>query len=114
MPPRSSPPSGLDEISHMIGELSAYVHEGRHGVNNLSTKFDALAIDIAKRVETTKTELLLRFEAVERRVTMLEDSAAQQKGARNLAAWFLQSPLVGWLVAAALFVVALWNKAVKL
>jgi hypothetical protein len=107
MPPR--PPAELDEISRMLGELSAYVHEGRHGVNNLSTKFDALALDIAKRVETTKTELLVRFDTMERRVAALEETAARNKGARNLAAWLLQSPLIGWIAAGAMAFVALWK-----
>lgn len=104
MPPRNQT-GELDEISRMIGELSAYVHEGRHGVNNLSTKFDALALDIAKRVETMKTEISLRLDTMDRRIALLEGVEAQRKGERGAVAWIVQSPLVGWIVGGA---VAVW------
>lgn len=107
MPPR--PPKGLDEISRMLGELSAYVHEGRHGVNNLSTKFDALALDIAKRVEGMKAELSVRLDAMDKRLTDLEATNAKEAGARGVVGWIIQSPVIGWLVAAALFVAAWWK-----
>ncbi|MGH6659729.1 MAG: hypothetical protein ACREBP_01020, partial [Sphingomicrobium sp.] len=100
MPPRPYV-GALDEISRMLGELSAYVHEGRHGVNNLSTKFDALALDIAKRVEIMKSEISLRLDSMDDRLTALETAASENKGARNLASWFVQSPLFAWLAAAA-------------
>lgn len=54
----------LDEISQKIGELTAYTHEHRHGVNNLSAKFDALALDITKRVEALDTKMTVRIDEV--------------------------------------------------
>lgn len=112
MPPRTHI-GELDEISRMLGELSAYVHEGRHGVNNLSTKFDALALDIAKRVEIMRGELSMRLDAMDGRIAALEEAAARTRGAKGLATWFLQSPLIGWLVAAALFAAAWWKGEIR-
>jgi hypothetical protein len=54
----------LDEISLKLGELAAYTHEHRHGVANLSQKFDALALDIAKRVEALDTKMTVRIDEV--------------------------------------------------
>jgi hypothetical protein len=110
MPPRVPHPQGLDEVSRMIGELSAYMHEGRHGVNNLSTKFDALAIDIAKRVEAMRTELSIRLDGMDARIAALEATADQNRGAKNLVTWFLQSPLIGWIAAGVMLAVAWWKK----
>lgn len=103
--PQRHPLGELDEISRMLGELSAYVHEGRHGVNNLSTKFDALAIDIAKRVETMRTELSVRLDAMDGRIAALEETAARDRGARGAIGWFLHSPVIGWLGG---FAIAVW------
>jgi len=112
MPPRTHI-GELDEISRMLGELSAYVHEGRHGVNNLSTKFDALALDIAKRVEIMRGEIGMRLDAMDKRIAALEETAARAKGAKGLATWLLQSPLVGWLVAVGLFAAAWWKGEIR-
>jgi hypothetical protein len=94
-----SPPargSQLDEISLKIGELAAYTHEHRHGVNNLSAKFDALALDIVKRVEALDTKMTLRIDEVVKaltselaaanlRINALEAERDRQQGA--LSAW---------------------------
>lgn len=108
MPPRN-PPGELDEVSRMIGELSAYVHEGRHGVNNLSVKFDALALDIAKRVETVGEQLGLRLDAMDRRIAKLEAKSNEEKGARGVIGWILRSPLIGWLAALAVVIATYWR-----
>lgn len=94
----------------MIGELSAYMHEGRHGVNNLSTKFDALALDIAKRVEAMRTELSIRLDGMDARIAVLEATDAQTKGAKNLVTWVLQSPLIGWIAAGFLLLAGWWKR----
>lgn len=106
MPPRQGQ---LDQISEAIGELRGlvtsiekYVHEGRHGVNNLSQKFDALAVKIASDIAAVEAR-------IDTRLTVLETAYQQQRGAKNLAVWLLQSPIVGWLAAAALFVAAWWK-----
>ncbi len=84
----------LDEISAAIGEVRAYIHENRHGVNNLSTKFDGLALDMAKRVEALELRLGMR-------ITTLEQLQNQQAGAFKLIDWILKSPLLAWLIALA-------------
>lgn len=114
MPPRNGQ---LDEISEAIGELKGsvkaietYVHEGRHGVNNLSQKFDALGVKIAADIAAVEARIEAKVDAYIRsndeRVLALEKEHERQTGAKNLVAWFLQSPLIGWIVAAVLFVIA--------
>jgi hypothetical protein len=110
-------PSGqLDQISEAIGELKgsvksieAYVHEGRHGVNNLSQKLDALGTRITRDIAAVEERMKIRFEAVEMRVLALETAKFRQDGAKGLVVWFLQSPLVGWIAATALFFAAWWK-----
>jgi hypothetical protein len=121
MPPRAASDSGkLDEISLRIGELSGYVHEHRHGVNNLSAKFDAVALDMTRRVEALDVKMTIRIdeinanlttrlEAANARIGVLESIQDQQKGARNLASWLLQSPVVAWLAALAGLIAAFWT-----
>lgn len=114
MPPRSGQ---LDQISEAIGELKGsvkaietYVHEGRHGVNNLSQKVDGLGVQIGRDVAALKAELRVDIEALSNRVRALEDSQNKQTGAKSLVVWFLQSPLVAWISAAVLFVAAMLTR----
>jgi uncharacterized protein YoxC len=111
----------LDEISQKIGELTAYTHEHRHGVNNLSAKFDALALDIVKRVEALDTKMTIRIdevvtsltarnEALAHRVESLERERERDRGMRGALDWVFKSPLIGWLVALIGFVVAIWAR----
>lgn len=121
MPARSASDSGkLDEISLRIGELSGYVHEHRHGVNNLSAKFDAVALDMTRRVEALDVKMTIRIdeinanlttklEAANARIGVLENIQERHKGARNLVAWLLQSPVIAWLAALAGLVAAFWT-----
>lgn len=121
MPARATSDAGkLDEISLRIGELSGYVHEHRHGVNNLSAKFDAVALDMTRRVEALDVKMTIRIdeinanlttklEAANARIGVLENIQERQKGARNLAAWLIQSPVIAWLVALAGLVAAFWT-----
>lgn len=103
-PPRSSgasPAGKLDEISSKIGELGAYVHEHRHGVNNLSTKFDALGVDFARQFEGLRAELRgqiaemkdtlsRRLDAVEDRIDALESANDKRTGALGLIEWMVR------------------------
>lgn len=114
----------LDEISLRIGELSGYIHEHRHGVNNLSQKFDAVALDMTRRVEALDVKMTIRIdeinanltsklEVANARIGVLESINDQEKGAKNLAVLVLQSPALAWLVAAIGFLVALWARENK-
>lgn len=113
MPPR---PGQLDQISEAIGELKgsvksieSYVHEGRHGVNNLSQKFDALGTKITRDIAAVEERIRVRFEAVEQRLSALEDAKQRAEGAKGALLWILQSPLVGWIAAAMMFFTAWWK-----
>ena len=112
----------LDEISHKLGELSGYVHEHRHGVNNMSAKLDALALDITKRVEALDTKMTVRMDEMDRalrseltannialkaelaaanlRIVELEKAKSQHDGAAGVVSAILKSPAIGWLVGA--------------
>ena len=121
MTERSSRAGQLDAISEAIGELRAYVHEHRHGMNNVSQQVNGLGVDIAKRIEQSKVQTAamidaleakigIRLDKMEQRIDALEAAQQQTMGAKNILIWMLQSPVIGWIVAAALFFAALWAK----
>lgn len=83
--------SGFDQISMMIGELKGsveeigkYVHEGRHGVNNLSQKFDALAVKMAADMAAVEARL-------DARLVTLESGRNAMSGARQLGVFLVQT-----------------------
>ena len=62
----------LDQISEAIGQLKgsvkaveSYVHEERHGINNLSQKLDALAIKFGADIASLEVRIDTRLKAVE-------------------------------------------------
>lgn len=122
MPPRRT--GQLDQISEAIGELRGmvvsldrYTHEREHSLNNLSQKIEALGTKITRDIAAVEARIEAKVDsfvaATNERLVALEKAHQQQAGARNLATWFLQSPLVGWLVAAGLFVAAWWKGEIR-
>jgi hypothetical protein len=110
----------LDEISQAIGRLSGqvesldrYTHEREHGINNLAQKVEGLGIRITRDIAAVEGRIEGRIKAMDDRLVAVEAKQQQQAGAKNLVTWILQSPLVGWLAAAALFFAALWTKDVQ-
>lgn len=108
----------LDQISEAIGRLEGkfegldrYTHEREHNIANLSQKVDGIGTLITREVAKLEERMKVRFEAVENRVTILELSNARETGAKNVVVWFLQSPIVGWIAAAALFFAGWWKSA---
>ena len=104
-----SEPRQLDEISEAIGELKGsvkaiekYIHEERHGVNNLSQKVDGLAVSIGRDIAAVKAEIEVKIEAMGSRVGVLEAVRHQQAGASSVLLAILKSPAIGWLVGAAI------------
>lgn len=104
-----SEPRQLDEISEAIGELKGsvkviekYIHDERHGVNNLSQKIDGLAVSIGRDIAAVKAEIEVKIEAIGGRVGALEAVRMQQMGASNAMLAILKSPAIGWLVGAAI------------
>ena len=113
MPPRSGQ---LDQISEAIGELKGkidgidkYVHEWRHGVNNVSQKVDSLGVKIAGDIAGLRAEIRTDLDTLGERVAKLEARQAEQSGAKGLAVALMQSPLLAWLFAAAVVVAAWWR-----
>lgn len=119
-PPRSESqrmPGQLDQISAAIGELKGkidsidrYTHEREHGINNLAQKVEGLGIRITRDIAAVEGRIEGRIKAMDDRLAALEKVQQQQTGAKNLASWILQSPLVGWIVAGVMFFAALWSK----
>jgi hypothetical protein len=106
----------LDEISQAIGGLQAtvdgiekYIHDKRHDDANVSAKIDGLSVQITKEVARMKAEIQVQLDAMDGRIAKLEAESNRDQGAKGLIAWFLQSPLIGWVVAAIMFFVA-WAK----
>jgi archaellum component FlaC len=119
----------LDQISQAIGQLEGrfdgierYMHDREHGLNNLSQKVDGLSSKFSSDIASAKGEISAtlstavermeaRIQTIDDRVGALETIKEQEKGAKTALAWLLQSPLIGWLVAAALFLTEWWKGA---
>lgn len=106
----------MDEISEAIGRLSGqvesldrYTHEREHGINNLSQKLDALGVRITRDIAAVEAKFEVQFKAMNDRIAALEATDLRQAGAKNLVVWTLQSPLIGWIAAAALFIAGWWK-----
>ena len=106
MPPRND--RQLDQISQAIGRLEGsfasldnYIHEREHNIANLSQKVDGLSQQITREVSRMKAEIEVQLRAMDQRIAKLEESAAKEAGERGLLIGFVNSPIVGWLVAAA-------------
>ena len=88
MAPRSGQ---LDQISEAIGELKGsvksieqYVHEARHGTNNISQKIDALAVKLGADIASVEARMDSRLRALE----LGQNSTSTAKA---LAMWFIQT-----------------------
>ena len=96
----------LDEISMKLGELTAYNHEHRHGVSNLSMKMDGLSVDVSRQIAALEAKLTVRMEeshtGLSARIAALETESNRRAGATGLAGVLLKSPALGWLVGAAI------------
>jgi len=120
-------PGQLDQISEAIGEIRGtvsgierYIHEERHGVRNLSQKVDGLSAQLSRDLAAAKGEIgaslttaiervEARIQTIDDRVSVLERGRERDTGAKGVIVWLLQSPLIGWIVAAILFFAAWWK-----
>ena len=95
----------LDEISAKIGELTAYTHEHRHGVANISMKLDGLRVEIARDIAALDGKMSARIaqveQALDQRLKALETKEIRREGAAGIVAYIVRSPVVGWVVLAA-------------
>lgn len=124
MPPRAGQ---LDQISEAIGRLEGrfegverYIHDNRHAVANNSQKIDGLGVQITKEIAAAEARIAAsvstaierveaRIQTIDDRVTVLEKIKERETGARGLAMWFVQSPLIAWIFAAAVVIAAWWR-----
>jgi hypothetical protein len=97
----------LEDISYQLGQLAAYVHEHRHGVNNLSMKMDGLSIDVAKQIAALEAKMTIRIDegyaALSTRLSALEAEKNRRDGASSVIISIMRSPAIGWLVGGATF-----------
>jgi hypothetical protein len=103
-----------------IESIDRYNHEREHGIRDLSQKMDGVGALVSREVARLKgelqvdlTELKNDVERLSVRVAAVEAVQQQQAGAKNLGLAILQSPLIGWLAAAALFIAAWWKGQLK-
>lgn len=113
-------PGQLDEISQAIGRLEGsvggiekYIHDKRHDDANVAQKVEALGTRITRDIAAVEGRIEGRIKAMDDRLSAVERTYHQDKGAKNLAVWFVQSPLIGWIVAGLLFFAAWWKGTAK-
>ena len=87
----------LDTTGMMLGELKGQMRELIHNVNNMTMKLEGLT----ERVIADQ-HLPAKVAEIDRRVTELETDRNRRDGAMGFGGWLLKSPIVGWLVGAAL------------
>jgi hypothetical protein len=109
-------PGMIDQISEAIGRMEGkiegidrYNHDREHGIRDLSQKVDGVSAQITREVSRMKAEIQVQLDAIDRRVATLELAKQREEGAKGVIVWFLQSPLVGWVAAAALAFAAWWR-----
>lgn len=121
----------LDQISEAIGEIRGtvaaierYIHEERHGIRNLGQKVESLSFQFSRDLAAARGEIgstlstaiervEARIQTIDERVGALEKTRDREDGARGFALWALQSPLVGWIFAAAVIATAWWRGHIK-
>lgn len=84
-----------------IGELRAQVREMIHNVGNDGQQLRAIARSVAK-LENLPSDI----NEIKERLTALERDKDRRDGAMGFGAWLAKSPLVAWLLAAA---VVMWT-----
>ena len=111
MAPARGSADPLNGIFKELGELVAEVRTLKHSSNNTGQKLDAVGEKIGKleTLAVTVEELVRDRDDHEMRLKHLERTDVRDEGARGVILWLLQSPVIGWLVAAALFVAAWWK-----
>src|SRR5687767_9941975 len=134
MPPRQDQlGERISGLEAKVDGMDRYAHEKWHDLNNtlqplallpekmtrdiakMQGSFQGQINSVSKDIERTITSAIENaimpinkaVTDLDSRVSALEKQHEQETGAKNLLSWFLQSPLVGWLVAAGLFFVAL-------
>lgn len=136
-PPRGAGNLGkLDEISAAIGRVDAYVHEFRHGTNNLAQLINAGEIASEKRHLALKSDLTRQFEkgldglrqdmvrgmealradlaGIDSRVIELERVRLRQEGQMSAWAWIIDKWPFGALAALLSAVIAWANGKIQL
>jgi DNA-binding FrmR family transcriptional regulator len=113
-------PGQLDQISEAIGRLNGqidgiekYIHDKRHDDANVAQKVEALGTRITRDIAAVEGRIEGRIKAMDDRLVALELAQSREAGAKNLAVWLLQSPLIGWIAAAVMFAAVWWKGQMK-
>ena len=89
----------------ILGELRGQVRELVHSVNNLNQKFDGLTREVI-----ALGPLAVQIAEIRADVTKLKETQLQTTGAKNLAVWFVQSPIFAWVAAAFVIAFTVWKR----
>ncbi len=81
----------IPSVDFQLGRITAQIGEMIHGQNNLSQAMTGMEIALEKSIA-----------ALAIRVSALEAADQRREGATSLLTVFLKSPIVGWLVGAAI------------
>lgn len=87
------------ETAMMLGEMRGQLRELIHNQNNQVMKNDAIARALAK-LESLPEDIA----EIKDRLTALERDKDRRDGAMGFGSWLLKSPVVAWLMAAAVVV----------
>lgn len=126
----------ISSLEATVAGMDKYAHEKWHDLNNtlqplvllperitrdiakLQGSFDGRINAVTKEIERTITvavenalnPVINDVENLKSRVDALETVRKEHTGMAKAANWLLQSPLIGWLAAAAAIVIAWWRK----
>lgn len=91
----------------MLGKIEGQLLEFGHTLNNVSQEMRAVQL-LLGRIEP----LIGEVADLRRRVGELETDKHKRDGALGFGGWLVKSPLVGWLVAAAVALLTAWKAKV--
>ena len=90
----------LQTMSMTLGEVRGQLRELIHSVNNLAQKQDAMAEKVISHAILPE-----KIADHEERISSLETDRDKREGAVGAFGWIMRSPIIGWIVGAA---VAAW------
>lgn len=85
----------------ILGEVRGQLREMNHHMTNQTAENAVIARQLAK-LESVPT----RLDAIEKRLGDLEKDRHRRDGAMGIGSWLMKSPVIAWIVAAAVGVVA--------
>lgn len=107
--PGEQMPQDVTNLAVMVGEMRGQLREAVHTLNNVSGKIDGLTREVVGL-----GPLAAEIADLKGRITALELTGSRQAGATGVVQTILKSPMLGWLVGAAITAWAILNGKVRL